>query len=282
MARVKYKNGTCFGCQKCLYCNIDLKKDTCNCKKTVKPTKKNRTDLVKNAYPRAFKPASSNSKQLDYVKNKNECFQYGYDLKKTIQFSLCTTCNSFYQRLSDSNSSRKTGKSEETEATEVIDLEADSSEVSTTITQSEPTKIQSESKHDSEIDDEDDAELEMEINYKLVIKQADGSILPAKNYLVTISELDEFLLAIQNNITVLLGDEEINANDYNVSFKPEKAQGAGTLLVDVCDFKNFQLEYIKLAAANKVMLILVTIKKKEKLVNKRKKKVNLLLYFIIF
>ncbi|GBC23683.1 uncharacterized protein OCT59_011259 [Rhizophagus irregularis] len=72
----------------------------------------------------------------------------------------------------------------------------------------------------------------MEINYKLVIKQADGSALLAKNYLVIISELDEFLLAIQNNITVLLKDDKINANNYNISFKSEKTQEAGTLLVD--------------------------------------------------
>src|SRR5205085_776328 len=150
------------------------KKDIYNCKKTIKPTKKNRTDHVKNAYARAFNPNSSNSKQLNYVKSKNECFQYGYNLKKNIQISLCTTCNSFYQRLSDSKSksSQKSEKSEKTETTEVIDLEANSSEISTIITQSESTKI---SKYDSETDDEDDAELEMEISYKLVIKQADGS-----------------------------------------------------------------------------------------------------------
>ncbi|CAG8449993.1 7415_t:CDS:2 [Rhizophagus irregularis] len=59
------------------------------------------------------------------------------------------------------------------ETTEVIDLETGSSEVSTV--------TQSKSKHnDSENDDDD--ELEMEIDYKLVIKQADGSALPAKNY----------------------------------------------------------------------------------------------------
>ena len=63
----------------------------------------------------------------------------------------------------------------------------------------------------------------MEINYKLVIKQANSSVLPAKNYSITISELDEFLLAIKNNITTFLKDEEINANDYNVFFKSEKA-----------------------------------------------------------
>ncbi|PKK57881.1 hypothetical protein RhiirC2_712649 [Rhizophagus irregularis] len=266
MVKKKYKIGTCFGCQKCLYCGIDLEKDICKCKKAVKPTRKNRTVLVKNAFPRAFDPTTSNPKQFDFVKNKNEHFQYGYDLTKSIQFSLCTKCNSPYQRLSNSsNLTRKTGRTKRAETTEVIDLETGSSEVSTV--------TQSESKHnDSENDDDD--ELEMEIDYKLVIKQADGSALPAKNYSVTISELDEFLLAIQNNITALLKDDEINANDYNISFKSEKAQGAGTLLVDVCDFKNFRLEYVKLAAAKRTMLILVTMKKKEKLVKRKKKESN--------
>ncbi len=80
----KYKIGTCFGCQKCLYCGIDLRKLTCRCKKTTKPTKKNQTDLVKNAYPRVFDPISPISNQVDYIKNRNECFQYGYDITKVF------------------------------------------------------------------------------------------------------------------------------------------------------------------------------------------------------
>ncbi|POG66568.1 hypothetical protein GLOIN_2v1844088 [Rhizophagus irregularis DAOM 181602=DAOM 197198] len=280
----KYKIGTCFGCQKFLYCGINLEKDICKCKKTVKPTRTNRTVQVKTAYPRMFNPTSSNHKQFNFIKSKNECFQYGYDFKKNIQLSFCSTCNSSYQRLSskNSNSSNKSNLTEGTENTEeketggtkgtdiakIIDLEATSSEISTTI-------IQSESKYNnSETENESDAELELEVNYKLVIKQADGTVLPAKNYSVTISELDEFLFAIQNNITALLKDNEINANDYNVSFKSEKAQGAGTLLVDVCDFENFKSEYIKLAAAKKVVLILITMKKKEKLVKRKKKESN--------
>ena len=102
--------------------------------------------------------------------------------------------------------------------------------------------------------------MELEINYKLVIKQADGTTLPAKNYSVTISE---FLFAIQKNIVILFEDKEINANNYSVSFKSEKAQGAGTLLIDTYDFENFWSEYIKLAAAKKIILILITMKKKK-------------------
>ncbi|PKY57433.1 hypothetical protein RhiirA4_428987 [Rhizophagus irregularis] len=206
----------------------------------VKPTRTNRTSLVKSAFPRVFNPTSSSPSQLDFIKNKNECFQYGYNLTKNIQFSFCSTCNSSYQRLSSKSSKlsdksnlmgetrntgiKETGKTGRIDTTKVIDLEVTSSEVSTTI-------IQSESRYNDNSETEnDDGELELEVNYKLVIKQADGTVLPAKNYSVTVSELDEFLLAIQNNIVTLLKDKEINANDYNVSFKSEKAQGAGTLL----------------------------------------------------
>ena len=91
-----YKIGTCFRCQKCLYCGINLKVEICNCKKTDKPSRKNWTELVKNAFSRVFDPTSSSSKQVDFIKVKNEGFAYEYDLTKSFQVSFCTTCNSFY------------------------------------------------------------------------------------------------------------------------------------------------------------------------------------------
>ncbi|GBB85775.1 hypothetical protein RclHR1_12210004 [Rhizophagus clarus] len=281
-----YKIGTCFGCQKCLYCGIDLKVGICNCKKIVKPSRKNRTDLVKNAYSRVF-DHTSNPKQFEFIKIKNESFAYGYDLAKSFQFSFCSTCNSSYQRLSDkkpksNNSSLQkicTSKnvlqlSQLEKQVEIIDLETSASKIPhEPIISSNDSLFYNGSKHSNlETENEDNIELELEINYKLSIKQADGTSLPAKNYSVTISELDEFLLEIQNNITTLLKNENIDANDYNVSFKSEKAQGAGTLLADVRDFTNFKSEYIKLMAVKKVMLIIVTMKKKENPVDTKRKK----------
>ena len=236
----KYKIGTCFGCQKCLYCGVDLEKLTCKCKKTTKPTKKNRTDLVKNAYPRVFVPTSPILSQVDYVKNRNEYFQYGCDMAKSFHLSFCSACNSFYQRLKNSTSIDTSNNTSHlidvSEFTESIDLEVAASEISSgnTITTHEDKNTLYNSFSESEAEDE-----ELEINYKLVIKQADGTFLPAKNYSVTISELDEFLLTIQNNIVTLTKDETINANDYDISFKSEKAPGVGTLLADTDDFKNF-------------------------------------------
>ncbi|GES97783.1 hypothetical protein GLOIN_2v1844088 [Rhizophagus clarus] len=215
----------------------------------------------------------------DFIKNKNDSFAYKFDLAKGFQFSFCSTCNSSYQRLSDkkSKSNKKVRTSENViqleKNIEIINVES-TTEISQESTMSDGSTFYNKSKCSNlETKNEDSTELEIEVNYKLTIKKADGTSLPAKNYSVIISELDEFLLSIQNNITALLKDEKIDANDYNVSFKSEKTQGAGTLLVDVRDFENFKSEYTKIVAAKKVMLISITMNKKEKQVNvKRKKK----------
>jgi len=139
----------------------------------------------------------------------------------------------------------------------------------------DPAASNTTSKHNDFSESENEDDIELEIDYKLIIKKADGTSLPAKNYSVTIFELDEFLLAIQNNITSLLEDEKIYANDYSISFRSEKGQGAGTLLVDAHDFKNFRLEYTKLTATKRTMVIFTTVKKKdnEKLDKRKKNKV---------
>ncbi|GES74613.1 hypothetical protein GLOIN_2v1844088 [Rhizophagus clarus] len=229
-------------------------------------------DLVKNAFTRVFSPIS-NPKQIDFIKNKIDSFAYGFDLAKGFQFSFCSTCNSSYQRLSDkkSKSNKKVRTSENViqleKNIEIINVES-TTEISQESTMSDGSTFYNKSKCSNlETENEDSTELEIEVNYKLSIKKADGTSLPAKNYSVIISELDEFLLSIQNNITALLKDEKIDANDYNVSFKSEKTQGAGTLLVDVRDFENFKSEYTKLVAAKKVMLISITMNKKEKQVD---------------
>ena len=53
-----------------MYCGIDLTSNNCNCDKTVKPTKKNRTDQVPNFRNLFYKP--------------NKIHE---EIKKTISFS---------------------------------------------------------------------------------------------------------------------------------------------------------------------------------------------------
>ncbi|CAB5396025.1 unnamed protein product [Rhizophagus irregularis] len=184
----------------------------------------------------------------DFIKNKNDSFAYGFDLARGFQFSFCSTCNNSYQRLSNkksksNNSSQKVRTSENViqleENIEIINVES-TTEISQESTMSDGSTFYNKSKRsNSETENEDSTELEIKVNSKLFIKKADA----------------------------LLKDEKIDANDYNVSFKSEKIQGAGTLLVDVRDFENFKSEYTKLVATKKVMLISITMNKKEKQVN---------------
>lgn len=48
------QRGTCFGCRKCLFCAVNLQKNSCQCKLAKVPNKKNRTAAVKQAYTRVF------------------------------------------------------------------------------------------------------------------------------------------------------------------------------------------------------------------------------------
>ncbi|GES82120.1 hypothetical protein GLOIN_2v1844088 [Rhizophagus clarus] len=116
-----------------------------------------------------------------------------------------------YQRLSDkkSKSNKKVYTSENViqleENIEIINVEF-TTEISQESTMSDRSIFYNKSKRsNSETENKDSTELEIEIS---------------------------FLLSIQNNITALRKDEKIDANDYNISFKSEKTQGADTLLVD--------------------------------------------------
>src|SRR6266498_4736220 len=175
IVKTKYKIETCFGCQKCLYCGINLEKLTCKCRKTIKLTKKNRIDLVKNAYLRVFDPTSSIFNQVNFMKNRNEHFQYDYDLIKSFHLSFCSTCNSLYQRLKNSGISNDSSNSidisnniyliDVSEFTGSIDVEAATEVMSnaTTTTHEDKNTLYN-SFSESETEDE-----ELKINYKLVI-----------------------------------------------------------------------------------------------------------------
>jgi hypothetical protein len=96
---MEYLIGTCLGCKKCLYCGIELstRKKTCLCNKTIKPSKKNRTERVKVAYPRVSTP-NLPPKQLEYLQESISQFGYSLDTNTKFNFTLCSLCHSVFQR----------------------------------------------------------------------------------------------------------------------------------------------------------------------------------------
>jgi hypothetical protein len=237
----QYLIGTCLGCKKCLYCGteLSLRKKVCSCDKTIKPCKGNRTDKVKVAFSRYSSPDLP-PERLKYIQERVTNFGYSLDLKTKFNLTFCSTCNSAFQRIK-----AKVDSNEENGLESIINTE----------------------------ESDDTTEVEQVISFNLVIKPATGSALPSKWVEIEISSLDDILADIHHHIRKLIGDKEIVHSDYLVTFKSEKAAGAGARLVDIQDYKKFLLDYKKLSESKKNMTIIVSMKKKEK----QKQKVKLIL-----
>jgi hypothetical protein len=229
----------------------------CSCDKDIKPSKNNRTDKVKIAYSRISTP-NLPPKQLEYIQESVTQFKYSLDLSNNFNFSLCSTCHSAFQRkksagniaaASNSSSNVKNDKSND----DSIDLD--------------------------EFDDKDECEIsenfeaEQIISFNLIVKLSNGSSLPSKWLEIEVSSLDDILANIHQYVGKLTGDKDIMHSDYLVSFKPEKASGVGTQLVDIQDYKKFLLDYKNLLDRKKNMVILVSLRKKKQK-QKQKRKVN--------
>ncbi|GBB90628.1 hypothetical protein RclHR1_17640001 [Rhizophagus clarus] len=80
---------------KCMFCANDLSKVTCNCDKSTKPDKNNRTKEVKY-YRNCFYSLNNDYTNETYTKKVQESvakFGYIVNLDKPFYYSLCSSCN---------------------------------------------------------------------------------------------------------------------------------------------------------------------------------------------
>ncbi|CAG8717900.1 4132_t:CDS:2 [Dentiscutata erythropus] len=235
--KLRYYRGTCFGCRKCLYCAVDLRNTTCKCKLSLVPTKKNRTDLMKQAYTRIFEPTWV-APMYEYIYGKVMEYNYQINVKKTFRFSLCGRCHNVLVKLNSKAKKKKTTRS----PSPSISVAASEDRI-----------------NENEMSSEEDDESEFALAYKLFVKTADGISLPAKWFQESVSTVDEFLSSVHNKIHLMTKDNTIMPSDYFVTFKTQRETGAGTQLVDEQDFIKFKSEYTKLAARKSDIGIYVTI-----------------------
>jgi hypothetical protein len=149
---------------------------------------------------------------LKYLQEKVTYFGYSLNLETKFNFSFCSTCNSAFQR--------KKSKAKSTTPTLRVSLQE--------------TLASNEEENDLENAEEFDDinEVEQIISFNLVVKPATGSALPSKWVEVEVLSLDDILADIHYHIRKLIDDKEIIHSDYLVTFKSEKAAGAGARLVD--------------------------------------------------
>ncbi|RGB22652.1 hypothetical protein C1646_775749 [Rhizophagus diaphanus] len=94
---------------------------------------------------------------------------------------------------------------------------------------------------------------------------------------IEVLSLDDILVDVHRYIKKLTGDDEIMHSDYLIIFKPEKIAGSEVQLVDMQDYKKFLSDYKKLSDGKKNMIIMVSLKKKEKTDKQSKRKRDLAL-----
>ncbi|UZO13690.1 uncharacterized protein OCT59_005184 [Rhizophagus irregularis] len=132
------------------------------------------------------------------------------NITTTFKFSFCLACNSAFQRKKSNTNSKSSTPCK-------ISLEFDSNRNSSE--DDKPAQTRSNSIDLNESDDKDNDNIEI--------------TLPSKWMEIEVSSLDDILADIHLCVKKLTGNKNIMHPDYLVSFKSEKAIGAGTQLVDL-------------------------------------------------
>uniref|UniRef100_U9UL81 Uncharacterized protein n=1 Tax=Rhizophagus irregularis (strain DAOM 181602 / DAOM 197198 / MUCL 43194) TaxID=747089 RepID=U9UL81_RHIID len=161
---------------------------------------------------------------------KKMCSYFNTEFK----FSFCSACNSAFQR-------KKFKTALKASTSHNVDIE-----------------LENNLENNISIDLDEKSEAEQIISFNLMIKSFTGPTLPSKWVEIEASSLDNDILAcVHQYVVKLTGDKEIMHSDYLISYKPEKAGGVGTQLMDAQDYKKFLLDYKKLLDKKKNIVILV-------------------------
>jgi len=194
-----YQIGTCFICQKCLYCGKVLTFEKCQCNKDEKPTKNNRTTKVRGYRGLRYDIDNSQPFLKEFMNKSNLKFGYEVNLETSFYCVLCTACNSKMSR--ESNKIGKEIKKEKTKS----DV---SSKKSSDLMVVNPTK-----------------ELQLRVSIKNG-KETLPSILI--NWPFDDMEYIDFLTKVEQLVSEHIG--LTLKNEYVLAYKSSSEVGAGTLL----------------------------------------------------
>jgi hypothetical protein len=239
----------CFTCQICMYCGIDLISNNCNCDKTVKSTRKNRTERVPYFRNLVYKPGKMHEKIKNALSFSNQ--KYGYKLNMELPYNciLCSACNSQINR----------------------DIKAADKDKKFIIIPSSPTDDTSPQPSTPSIPSQ------IEFKLRMSIKQ-NKQILPAVIISFNLKNLTfvDFRDKLESFICEQVG--LIYKNEYTLVYKSHSENGAGTLLSNEEAFDEFLKDYQSMITGNKKVVIIVTLKEASK---KQSRQVFIILKIIL-
>jgi len=282
----KYLPGTCYSCQKCLYCFQFSQENSCKCKKFVQPSRIKNPKRGQQIYQRSYTPDSAFPKSNEYLFDANNKFNYNSNFKEPFSYTFCGTCNSQIQRLRSADKKLQKGKQTQIQQLRSADkklqkgkqtqIEKHNNEVDVSDDlSSEKANLMSDTDEEKSynVDEEEDSDIE-EIKVQIVVKSKDIKAPTAK--ILTIESVNYKEIMEKVNLVVRKAVKKtIYPNDYVISYKALNARGPSSELEDELDFQEFINEYKKVSLAGKRMVLIVDVKnnvtKKRNPSNKHKK-----------
>lgn len=305
MASCKYLPGTCYTCQKCLYCFKPPLRIPCTCPKEKRRTRDKNPQQGRQIYQRVYKPNQPFPKAKQFLFNANIEFGYESNFEESFSYTFCSACNSKNQRLRNKdrevqainddvlvvsddslkeldvsvNLSSKVNDEDNDDGNNNIIDDKNNGEIDDNDYDDGDENDEDDEEEEEEVEVEDDDEIK-EIKVQIIVKSK-TNVSPAK--ILSIQPVNYYNVKEKIILTVQkIFGKKIKSNDYTISYKASNSRGPSNILEDELDFDEFISEYKKVILSGKKMAIMVDIKDdrtKKKGLTKRHKKV-VFFYFV--
>ncbi|KAF0481612.1 hypothetical protein F8M41_023531 [Gigaspora margarita] len=95
-----YLIGTCYSCQKCLFCFKESSIYSCSCNQKTKPKASNQSNgKTIRVYSQKYIPNNLSPSQEEFFKQADDCFGYSSNFNQTFSVCFCSTFHSKYERI---------------------------------------------------------------------------------------------------------------------------------------------------------------------------------------
>jgi hypothetical protein len=276
MAEHKYLLGTCYTCQKCLYCFQPAQLDSCTCKKSKQPSRAKKPKRGQQIYQRVFTPNPLFPKANKFLLDANIKFDYNSNFEETFSYTFCSACNSKIQRLRNDDKIDKTTQQAQVQEK---DNEMNLSDISDDNKKENSDKEDYADIEEEEEDSSDGNNLE-EIKVQIIVKSKNIKEPTAKTLTITPVNYKNIMEKVNSEVQKVL-KKKTKSEDYTISYKAVNARGPPNILEDWSDFQEFIGEYQKVSLSGKKMLVMIVVKDKKKSVKKHKKVKNILFIYIL-
>lgn len=281
----EYLSGTCYTCQKCLFC---FTSESCECKKYIKPTRVSKPERGQQIYSRAFTPNNNLQISNKFLFAANAKFQYNSNFNNPFSFTFCSACNSKFQRLRSSDKIAK----QKNRFVKKKEKKGEVDKITKRINKSTVKMSNKSIDFDNDEEDEDVSEFSEpeeydldEIKLHIVIEKKGKKTSTSKT--ITIKPVDYIsaIEGINGAVRKVLKNNNLKPSDYSLSYKAINARGPSSELEDKLDFNEFIEDYKKIIAADKKMSVIVVIGDdpiNEKSKSKRSKVRDYVFFFCFF